>query len=368
VHVAYNLLHLVPGETGGAEVYARRLLPALRKGEPELRMTLFLGGAAAREDWGAGVELKPLRFDPRSRVRRVLTEQTLLPAAVRRAEPDLLHNVFNTAPAVSPVPQVTTIHDLVFKRHPETDGLLAKGVEILVPLAARRSERVITDSEASKSDIVRFLGLSADRVDVAPLGPGIPEEVEGPPAPEIRRQLEIGDSPLVLSVLAKRPHKNAARLIDAFARVPKGTLVMPGYSTGYERELQERVDGVGLGERVRLLGWVDDALLDGLYRAANCFVFPSLAEGFGLPVLEAMLRGAPVACSNTTSLPEVAGDAALLFDPLDVEAIAVSIRRIVEDPELAERLRAAGRERARKFSWEETAQRTLACYRKTLRR
>ena len=366
MHVAYNLLHLVPGETGGAEVYARRLLPALRKLEPELRMTLFLGGSAAGNDWGEGVDVVRLSFDPRSRVRRVLAEQTLLPAAVRRAAPDLLHNVFNTAPAALSVPQVTTIHDLVFKRCPKTHGLLAKGVEILVPLAARRSERVVTDSEASKSDIVRFLRLSADRVDVAPLGPGLPEDVYGPPPPEIRRRFELGESPLVLSVLAKKPHKNAARLIEAFALVQNGILVVPGYSTDYERELHEQTDAVGLGERVRLLGWVDDGLLDGLYRAADCFVFPSLAEGFGLPVLEAMIRGAPVACSNTTSLPEVAGDAALLFDPLDVEAIAVSIRRILEDRELAERLRSAGRQRASRFTWEETARRTLACYRRVV--
>jgi glycosyltransferase involved in cell wall biosynthesis len=366
VHIAYNLLHLVPGETGGAEVYARRLLPALRDAEPRLEMTLLLGGEAAREDWGEGVTVVPLRFDPRSRVRRVLAEQTLLPAAIRRLVPDLLHNLFNTAPTAVSVPQVTTIHDLVFKRYPETHGLLAKGVEILVPLAARRSARVITDSEASKSDIVRFLEVPTDAVDVAPLGPGIPEDAKGPPPPEIRRLFEIGDAPLILSVLAKRPHKNAARLLEAFARVPSGVLVMPGYSTGYESELRDRIDDAGLGERVRLLGWVDDATLDGLYRAADCFVFPSLAEGFGLPVLEAMLRGAPVACSNATSLPEVAGDAALLFDPLDVDAIAVSVRRILEDSELAERLRAAGRERARRFSWEETARRTLASYRKAL--
>jgi glycosyltransferase involved in cell wall biosynthesis len=366
VHVAYNLLHLVPGETGGAEVYARRLLPALRKAEPELRLTLFMGGPAANEDWGEGVKVAPLRFDPRSRIRRVLAEQTLLPRAVRNVEADLLHNVFNTAPAVRTVPQVTTIHDLVFKRYPETHGLLAKGVEILVPLAARRSERVLTDSEASKTDIVRFLEVSADKVDVAPLGPGIPEDVAGPPPHEIRRRFELGDSPLVLSVLAKRPHKNAARLIEAFAQVPEGILVMPGYSTGYEDELRSSIDAAGLGGRVRLLGWVDDATLDGLYRAADCFVFPSLAEGFGLPVLEAMLRGVPVACSNATSLPEVAGDAALLFDPLDVDAIAVSVRRILEDRELAERLRAAGLERARRFSWKETARQTLGCYRKAI--
>jgi glycosyltransferase involved in cell wall biosynthesis len=366
MHVAYNLMHLVPGETGGAEVYARRLLPALREKETELRMTLFLGGAAAHEDWGEGIEVEPLRFDPRSRVRRVLAEQTLLPRAVGRVEPDLLHNVFNTAPVVPQVPQVTTIHDVVFKRYPETHGLLAKGVEVLVPLAARRSERVLTDSEASKSDLVRYLELPAERVDVAPLGPGLPEDAKGPPAEELRKQFELGDAPLLLSVLAKRPHKNAKRLIDALAQVPGAVLVMPGYSTGYARELEEQLAAAGVADRVRLLGWVDDATLDGLYRAADCFVFPSLAEGFGLPVLEAMLRGAPVACSNATSLPEVAGDAALLFDPLDVEAIAVAIRRILGDEALAERLRAAGLERAKRFNWDVTAQRTLDCYRKAL--
>ena len=176
-----------------------------------------------------------------------------------------------------------------------------------------------------------------------PLGPGFPADVEGPPPVEIRSEFEIGDAPLVLSVLAKRRHKNGARLIEALAQVPDAVLLVPGYSTGYEDELAPLVEEQGVADRVRLLGWVDDATLDGLYRAADCFVFPSLAEGFGLPVLEAMLRGAPVACSNTTSLPEVAGDAALLFDPLDVDAIAVSIRRILADGDLAERLRAAGR-------------------------
>jgi glycosyltransferase involved in cell wall biosynthesis len=368
MHVAYNLMHLVPGETGGAEVYARRLLPALRELEPDLRMTLFLGGAAAREDWGEGLEVEPLRFDPRSRVRRVLAEQTLLPKAVARAEADLLHNVFNTAPARPRVPQVTTIHDVVFKRHPETHGLLAKGVEVLVPLAARRSARVLTDSEASKSDLVRYLELPAERVDVAPLGPGLPDDVKGPPPEELRERFELGNAPIVLSVLAKRPHKNAARLIEAFARVPRAVLVVPGYSTGYERELEKEIAAAGVGDRVRLLDWVDDATLDGLYRAADCFVFPSLAEGFGLPVLEAMLRGTPVACSNATSLPEVAGDAALLFDPLDVEAIAVAIRRILEDDALADRLLSAGRERAKRFTWQETARKTIESYRKVLAR
>jgi glycosyltransferase involved in cell wall biosynthesis len=365
VRVAYNLLHLVPGETGGAEIYARRLLPALRRAEPDLAQTLFVARSLADEDWGEGVEVVPLRFDPRSRVRRVLAEQTLLAGALRKAQPDLLHNVFNTAPAVAPVPQVTTIHDVIHHRHPDS-GLLALGVKAAIPLAARRSTRVLTVSEASKTDIVRFLGVPADRVDVALNGPGIDESVRGPAPGEIRRRFDVGDAPLVLTVAPSRPHKNVPRLVEALARVPDAVLVVPGYATDGDPDVDRLAERLGVASRLRRPGWVDEATLDGLYRAADCFVFASLAEGFGLPVLEAMIRGTPVTCSNATSLPEVAGEAALYFEPEDVEAIAVSVRRVLEDDEFAERLRAAGFERAQRFSWDKAARLTLACYRKAL--
>jgi glycosyltransferase involved in cell wall biosynthesis len=367
VHVVYNLLHLVPGETGGAEFYARRLLPALRKADPDLEMTLFLGGAAAAEDWGDDVDVVPLRFDPRSRVRRVLAEQTLLPRAIRDSAPDLLHNLFNTAPAITPVPQVTTIHDVIHYRHPDP-GLLALGLKAAIPLAARRSSRILTVSEASKTDIVRFLGVPADRIDVAPNGPGIRDDVDGVPPAEVRRRFEVGNAPLVLTVAPSRPHKNVPRLVEALALLPETVLVVPGYATGGDAELDELAERLGVADRLRRPGWVDEATLDGLYRAADCFVFPSLAEGFGLPVLEAMIRGVPVACSNATSLPEVAGEAALYFDPTDSEAIAVSVQRLLEDKELADELRAAGRERATRFGWEKAAERTLACYGKAVAR
>jgi glycosyltransferase involved in cell wall biosynthesis len=284
---------------------------------------------------------------------------------LRRAKPDLLHNLFNTAPAVRAVPQVTTIHDVIHERYPEP-GALALGVKALVPLAARRSVRILTVSEASKTDIVRYLGIDASRIDVAPNGPGMRDDVVGPPPPEIRRRFELGEAPLLLTAAPNRLHKNVARLAEALAEIPEAILVVPGYEARRGDDLARITRKRGVAGRVRRPGWVDDATLDGLYRAADCFVFPSLAEGFGLPVLEAMLRGTPVACSNATSLPEVAGDAALFFDPLDVEAIVVSVRRILDDPELAERLAAAGRERARRFSWEESARRTFACYRRAL--
>jgi glycosyltransferase involved in cell wall biosynthesis len=130
--------------------------------------------------------------------------------------------------------------------------------------------------------------------------------------------------------------------------------------------LHERVDELGAAGRIRFTGWLDDDVLDGLYRAATCFVFPSLAEGFGLPVLDALVRGTPVACSNATSLPEVAGDAALYFEPTDIRAISAAIERLLQDSALRDRLRATGPEQARKFSWRRTAARTLGSYERVL--
>ncbi len=143
-------------------------------------------------------------------------------------------------------------------------------------------------------------------------------------------------------------------------------LVIPGYRTSHEDELRARADDLGLGGDVVFPPWVDAAQLEGLYALAACVVFPSLYEGFGLPVLEAMARGVAVACSDRSSLPEVAGDAALLFDPEDPRAIAGAMRRLLDDHALAERLAARGRERAAGFTWRRTAELTHAAYERAL--
>jgi glycosyltransferase involved in cell wall biosynthesis len=138
--------------------------------------------------------------------------------------------------------------------------------------------------------------------------------------------------------------------------------VLPGYATGAEDELVEQIARLGLADRVHLLGWIDDAELDGLYAAAELLVFPSLAEGFGLPVLEAMEHGLAVATSNTSSMPEVGGDAVVYFDPFDVNDIARGIDQLLNDTELRARLAAAGRVRAKEFSWSRAAEQTVAAY------
>ena len=359
------MLHLVPGETGGGELYARRLVPALLEVAPELELVVLTsrGALTSLEDeaWAAFVELVGLPFDARSRPRRVLAEQVLLPRELRRRRVDLLHNLFTTAPGLPGSTQVTTILDVIYKRFPETHSrVLGKGLAALTWLAARRSARVIAISEAAKDDIVEFLEVPEDRVDVTYLGPGLP--VDGVGEAEVRRALDLGSARILLSVSAKRPHKNLERLFDAFSTLPGDLLlVVPGYPTFHEPALRARAD-----ERVRFTGWLPDELLDGLYRAAECLVFPSLAEGFGLPVLDALVRGTPVACSNASSLPEVGGDAVLYFDPEDTSTIAAAIERILADAPLRERLRAAGPQQAATFTWARTADQTLSAYRRAL--
>jgi glycosyltransferase involved in cell wall biosynthesis len=362
LRVALNMLHLVPAETGGSELYARRLVPALMEAGPKIELTVIASRRTASslrdERWSDEIEIVGLPFDARSRARRVLAEQTLLPRELRRRRVDLLHNLYTTAPAAPGVPQVTTILDVIYRRFPAThEGVLGRGLAALVWMAARRSQRVIAISEAGKTDIVRFLGVPVERVDVTHLGPALGDE-ETTPESDLRRELDLGNAPIVLTVSAKRPHKNLERLFEGFKEVDgDSVLVAPGYSTFYEDELRKKA-----GDRIRLTGWLPDAQLDGLYRAATCFVFPSLAEGFGLPVLDALVRGTPVACSNATSLPEVAGDAALYFDPQDRDAITAAIERLLADEPLRERLREAGLRQAAKFSWRTTAESTLASY------
>jgi glycosyltransferase involved in cell wall biosynthesis len=240
----------------------------------------------------------------------------------------------------------------------------------LVPMAARRSDRIITDSHATAVDVERFIGIDPDKLDVVGLGVGTTLRATPLGGRELRERLGCGpDRELVLTVSAKLPHKNLRRLLGALALIEpdrRPLLVAPGYHTPHEDELRSRAAELGIERDVRFLGWISAAELEGLYAAASCFVFPSLAEGFGLPVLEAMVRGVPVACSARGSLAEVAGDAALLFDPESEPAIAAAIRDLLADPALRDRLRDAGRAQAARFTWSATADGTLASYERAL--
>jgi glycosyltransferase involved in cell wall biosynthesis len=372
VHVGLNLVYLVPGETGGMEVYARELIPALAA-VPDLRVTAFVNreaAAAGDGPWGDVVSSVVVPVNARNRAAWVAGEQYHLPRLAARVGVDLVHSLASTGPARGSFARVVTIHDLIYRVHADAHfGVRSLGMRLLVPLAAKRSDRIVVDAESTRADVVSHLGVDPSRIDVIPLGLGSTPRATPVPEGELRARLGLGDRPIVLSVSAKRPHKNLARLLEALVLIPaddRPTLVLPGYSTPHEDELRALAEERGIGERVRFLDWVAANELEGLYAAATAFVFPSLYEGFGLPVLEAMARGVPVASSNASSLPEVAGDAAILFEPTDAGAIADALRAILTSPDERARLRAAGLRRAEGFSWERTAAATVESYRRAL--
>jgi len=379
-HIGLNLIFLVPGETGGMEVAARELIPALLAAAPAgMRFTAFINREAAAESADSHGRTSDLRelvatvtvpVRARRRAQWVLGEQTLLPLLARRANVALVHSLASTAPLWGSFRRVVTVHDLIYARFPEAHaGVRDKAMRVLVPSAARRSDRVIVDSLSTRDDLVELVGLPAERIDVVALGVGPVRRAEPAPEADLRERLRLGARRVVLSLSAKRPHKNLLALIGALARIAadqRPVLVLAGYPTEHEAHLRARVRELGLDDDVRFPGWLSESEVEGLWAIAAAFVFPSLYEGFGLPVLEAMARGVAVACSNASSLPEVAGDAALQFDPHDEAAIATALQRLLQDGALGERLRVAGRERARQFTWERAARATLDSYRRAL--
>jgi glycosyltransferase involved in cell wall biosynthesis len=368
-----NLIYLRPGETGGMEVYARELIPELVAAAPGVRFTVFINRETARAREGPWLELMPAVTVPvnaRNRIQWTLGEQLLLPRLAARAKVDLMHSLGVTAPVWGRFRRVATVHDLTYLHHPEThEGIRARVLRVLVPLAVRRSDRLIPPSEFTRRDLIEILGTPAERIDVVPHSPRTLRRGEPMPESELRSRFALGDRRVVLSVSAKRPHKNLVALIGALALIPadrRPVLVLPGYPTWYEGELRARARELGVADDVRLLGWLPDRELEGLWGLAELFVFPSLSEGFGLPPLEAMARGVPVVCSNAGSLPEVVGEAALLFDPRDEAAMAAALERLLSDESEARRLARAGKARVAEFTWERTAQLTLQSYARAL--
>lgn len=373
MHIGLNLVYLIPGETGGTEVVANELVPELVAARPDVRFTAFVNRETAETGNGFRKDLvenvtAPVRA--RNRIEWVRGEQQLLPGLAQRAGVDLVHSLANTGPVRGSFRRVVTIHDLIHRIHPEAHfGPRALGMRLLVSAAARRSHRVIADSESTRGDLTTLLGLPAGKIDVAPLGVTPAEPASAESVQKLRARLDLGDRPLVLTVSAKRPHKNLLRLLEALALIPaerRPLVALPGYPTPHEEDLRRHARELGIEADVLFMGWVPDSDLAALYAIASCFVFPSLYEGFGLPVLEAMSRGLPVACSDRGSLGEVAGSAALLFDPESAFAIAAAIERLLNDRAEADRLGKEGKERAARFTWRATAEATLQSYERAL--
>ena len=379
LRVGLNLVFLLR-DSGGIGTYARELLRALLEEEPGTEITAFTSSEVPEEvveaPWPGPVSFvrMPVRVSsgpPGAFALAVGAQWGAIPLIAARRRLDVIHGLANVAPlATLRAATVVTLHDLIWVHHPETMGEAAtKGMMQVAPVSARRADRVIAVSAAAAQDIASTLGVPLSKIDVIPHAVR-PDAKRAVPLSddELRRRLGLSDAPVVLCVAQKRPHKNLAALIRALTlvREQSAQLVLPGTPTPHEAELRALASALGVVDRVRFPGWLSGEELEGLYGLASCLALPSLQEGFGLPLLEAMMRDLPVACSNVSSLPEVAGDAALLFDPNDPAAIAAAVDRLITDVGLRRSLIARGRRRCRAFSWRATARSTFDSYRRAI--
>jgi len=295
----------------------------------------------------------------------------VLPWQAHRTKVDILHMPANVIPLFSPCPVVVTIHDLTVLTMPQNFTFWHRNYSrTFVPLAARHASRILTVSEQSKRDIVEQLGVAPDKVAVTyeaaspRFRPLSEREIAG-----VRQRYDLLE-PFILNVGTIEPRKNLLRLLQAFATLRREgfsyQLVQAGPRGWLFDSVLAEVNRLELRDSVRFLGRVPVEDLVGLYNAATVFAYPSLYEGFGLPVLEAMACGCPVVTSNTSSLPEVVGQAGTMIDPLSVGDLADAIQEVLEDRVVAQDMRQRGLERASQFSWQRCAEETLAVYRQVL--
>jgi len=366
--VGINAVFLEP-RFGGLDTYVRALVPELIRLAPEVRFRVYCspGGREylGAEEWAGEVELITPPLIGR-RGLKALGELTVLGAIAGR-QVDLLHSVAMTAPLRTRAVSVVTLADVTWIVAPDPgEAATVRVWRLVVPPVARRADRVIALSQAGAEHIVEHLRVQRERIDVVPLASGVSPLATPTAAEELRLRLGLGEGPVILSVSAKKVHKNLERLVRAMALVverhPDAVLVLPGNPTEHERELRELAQRLGIAANVAFPAYVDAPDLEGLYALARCFVFASVNEGFGIPILEAMRRGVPVACSRASALPEVAGEAARYFDPHDVQDIAGALIELLSDRQLAARLVALGFKREELFTWRATAEGTLESY------
>ena len=274
---------------------------------------------------------------------------------------------YATRSTKSPIPVVANIHDLYVLHHPEAFPAWHRHSSMhFLNETVRRADHILVISECTRNDILSRYGSHLEsRIHLTYLAA---DETFAPPPAEIADEVRDRHNlppQYILSVATLEPRKNLDRLLDAFIRIADSvphTLVLTGAKGWKSDHLAEKVERSGFSDRIQLLGYVDGADLPSLYFLADVFCFPSLFEGFGLPIVEAMACGCPVMTSTTSCMPEVAGDAGVLVDPLDVEAMGQTLLELLRDPNRRQALSTKGMERANRFSWETCAKETLAVY------
>ena len=361
-------------QRGGIGRYVRELLRALTVLDSDNEYRLFF---AAKNDDGHGLPDLPINFRARrlpfhdiwlARVWHRL--RAPLPVELITGRVDVYHSPdFSLPPTLRNTPTVLTVHDLSFIHHPSSTAPGLRGyLDVVVPRSVRRATHLLADSQATKDDLIAMYHTPEEKISVLYSGvaASFSPVVDLGALAKVRWRYGLGERPYVLSIGTLQPRKNHIRLIEAFDRALRDSqynLVLAGGKGWMYDEVRAQVSKYELQDRVIFPGFVAEEHLAALYSAADVMAFPSLYEGFGLPVLEAMACGVPVLVSTAPCLPEVAGDAALIVDPQDVSAMAAAIEALVFQPELRDGLRAKGLTRAAQFRWEKSAAELLGIYR-----
>ncbi len=363
----------VPPNPAGAGMYTLNLVRALGRVDHHHDYVVFARTHTLAHLAGLPPAFEVVDIGAKSRARRLLWEQAWLPFDLKRRGAKLLHSPHHTTPLLySPCPRVLTVHDVTFFILPQRYPLPRRMYfQLLTMFSARRARAVIVPSASVADEARSFLGLTSARLAVTPEGVDAAfRPLDKKECARIARERYGLPDGYLLSLGTREPGKNREAILWAMRYlIDLGAdphLAVVGQAAWGTEQEEAAVERLGLRARVHFTGYVPQDDLPALYNAATVFLFPSLYEGFGLPVLEAMACGTPVVTSNVSALPEVAGDAAILVDPPDAHAIADAVNLIWTDGAEAARLREAGLARAAKFTWDACAEATLSVYRRAL--
>lgn len=355
----------------GIGVYLQNLLEEMIRLEPSAEFYLYYDArqeTVNRRPPGTRVFERGISFPTGDRF--YFWEQLALPRALSKDRVALLHSPANTTPLFWKGPRVVTVHDTTIQERKDKTRIDQVYYNSFQPIALRRSDLICTVSHFSKGNIERILGIPGGKIRVVHNGisPAFRMLEDEAAVDRVKAKFGIkGD--YIFNAGGESPWKNVPRLIEAFASLGgKECLVITGIrSEKIRSELMTRIHALGLADRVHLLTYVSLDELIALYNGAAIFVYPSLLEGFGFPPLEAMACGTPVAASNAASIPEVTGEAALLFDGARTGEISAAMQKLLRDKALRDEYRAKGFDRARQFTWQENARQTFSAYREVLR-